>query len=70
VLDAASICLLDNSSKILSSVLVARMGELMKRTGMESQGIGEQLAVCLLLILDFLSARNMGLGHGLCSLTS
>jgi len=31
------ICLLDISSKILSSVLVARMGELMKRIGMESQ---------------------------------
>ena len=31
------ICLLDISSKILSSVLVARMGELMKKIGMESQ---------------------------------
>ena len=28
---------LDISSKILSSVLVARMGELMKKIGMESQ---------------------------------
>ena len=31
------ICLLDISSKILSSVLVAPMGELMNRIGMESQ---------------------------------
>jgi len=31
------ICLLDVSSKMMSSVLVARMGDLMKRIGMESQ---------------------------------
>jgi len=55
---------------ILSSVLVARMGELMKRIGMESQvgfrwDRGTIDGLFTLLILAFLSARN----YGLCSLT-